>query len=206
MKRFGSIGRGIAIATLLCFAAPQAQAIEMYGAGTAAAQLDDGLLLQVRGGRGGGGGRHGGGVCIGGGGMHRGGVHGAECIAAEGRIAAAVSTVAAPTMAGRIAAGRPIVGARTEAARTVAGRPTEGVLIAEACIAAASTVYGGWTRPGYGWAPWRRDRCWRSAWLCERSRRRLMGWRSAGSESLLVLYRPEFAGRVSGTPASNILG
>ena len=55
MKRFGSISRGIAIATLLCFAAPQAQAIEVYGAGTAATQLDDGLLLQVRGGRGGGG-------------------------------------------------------------------------------------------------------------------------------------------------------
>jgi hypothetical protein len=74
MQRFGAIGRGIAIATLLCFAAPQAEAIEMYGAGTAATGLDDGLLVQVRGGRGGGGHRHGGGgMHRGGGGMHRGG-------------------------------------------------------------------------------------------------------------------------------------
>jgi hypothetical protein len=68
MKRFGLIGRGIAIATLLCFAAPQAQAIEMYGAGTAATQTDDGPLIMVRRG-----GRHGGGMHRGGGGMHRGG-------------------------------------------------------------------------------------------------------------------------------------
>ena len=74
MKGFGPISRGIAIATLLCFAAPQAKAIEMYGAETAAAQLDEGLLVQVRGGRGGGGHRHGGGgMHRGGGGMHRGG-------------------------------------------------------------------------------------------------------------------------------------
>ncbi len=74
MKRFGPISRGIAIATLLCFAAPQAQAIEVYGPGAVAAQLDDGLLVQVRGVRGGGGHRHGGGgMHRGGGGMHRGG-------------------------------------------------------------------------------------------------------------------------------------
>ena len=69
MKGFGPISRGIAIATLLCFAAPQAEAIEVYGAGGAATGLDDGLLLQVRGG----GARHGGGGHRGGGGMHRGG-------------------------------------------------------------------------------------------------------------------------------------
>jgi hypothetical protein len=74
VRGFGPISRGIAIATLLCFAAPQAEAIELYGAGTAATGLDDGLLLQVRGGRGGGGARHGGGgMHRGGGGMHRGG-------------------------------------------------------------------------------------------------------------------------------------
>jgi hypothetical protein len=33
MQRLGPIGRGIAIATLFCFAAPQAEAIEVYGAG-----------------------------------------------------------------------------------------------------------------------------------------------------------------------------
>ena len=72
MKSFGPISRAIAIATLLCFAAPHAEAIEAYGAGTAPTQLDDGLLLQVRAGRGGvrRGGMHRGGVRYGG--MHRG--------------------------------------------------------------------------------------------------------------------------------------
>jgi len=72
MRRFGALSRGIAIATLLCFSAPQAQAIEMYGVGTAATELDDGLLVQVRdgGARRGGGGTHRGGE------MHRGGMHG----------------------------------------------------------------------------------------------------------------------------------
>jgi hypothetical protein len=74
MRRFGAIGRGIAIATLFCFAAPQAEAIEIYGAGTAATGMDDGLLVHVRGGRGGGGHRRsGGGMHRGGGGMQRGG-------------------------------------------------------------------------------------------------------------------------------------
>ena len=77
MKRFGLISRGIAVATLLCFAAPQAEALEAYGAGAAATQLDDGLIVQVRGGRGGGARHGGGGMHRGGGGMHRGGgMHG----------------------------------------------------------------------------------------------------------------------------------
>ena len=79
MQRLGPISRGIAIATLLCFAAPQAEAIEAYGAGPVATGLDDGLIVQVRGGRGGvrhGGGAHrGGGMHRGGGSMHRGGMH-----------------------------------------------------------------------------------------------------------------------------------
>jgi len=53
------------MATLICFAAPQAEAVEVYGAGTAAAQLNGGPLVLVRAGRGG--------VRHGGGGMHRGG-------------------------------------------------------------------------------------------------------------------------------------
>ena len=60
MQRFGLISRGIAVATLLCFAAPQAEALEAYGSGTTATQLDDGLIVQVRAGRGGGGHRGGG--------------------------------------------------------------------------------------------------------------------------------------------------
>ena len=61
MKSFRQTSRGITIATLLCFAASQAEAIEVYGAGTATMRLDDGLLVQVRGGGGHGGGhaRHG---------------------------------------------------------------------------------------------------------------------------------------------------
>src|SRR4029077_3772813 len=35
MQRSGPISRGIAIATLLCFASPQAEAIELFGAGAA---------------------------------------------------------------------------------------------------------------------------------------------------------------------------
>lgn len=65
MQRPGPIGRAIAITTLLCFAAPQAEAIEAYGTGTAA-QSDDGLIIKAaRGGV-----RHGGGMRRGG--MHRG--------------------------------------------------------------------------------------------------------------------------------------
>jgi hypothetical protein len=63
------------MATLICFAAPQAEAVEVYGAGTAATQLNDGLLVQVRGGRGGAA-RHGGGVHRGGGARHGGMHHG----------------------------------------------------------------------------------------------------------------------------------
>lgn len=61
MQRLGPISRGIAFTLLMCFAAPQAEAIEAYGAGTAATQLDHGLLVQVaRGARRGGGMRRGG--------------------------------------------------------------------------------------------------------------------------------------------------
>jgi len=82
MKALGPISRGIAIATLLCFAAPQAEAIEIYGAGPAAARWDNGPIVQIRAPRGGvhrgggtrrGGGHHG---MNRGGYAHRGHVHG----------------------------------------------------------------------------------------------------------------------------------
>jgi hypothetical protein len=69
MKSFRQTSRGITIVTLLCFAAPQAEAIEVYGAGSAVTQLDDGLFVQARGG--GGHARHGGGGHV----AHRGNVH-----------------------------------------------------------------------------------------------------------------------------------
>jgi len=87
MKRLGPISRGIAFVTLLCFAAPQAEAIEAYGTGTAAGQLDDGLLVQVRAGRGGV--RHGGGTHRGGGmrhGMNRGGFNRGGHVARRGNV------------------------------------------------------------------------------------------------------------------------
>jgi hypothetical protein len=73
MKSFRQTRRGITIATLLCFAVPQAEAIEVYGAGTAVAQLDDGLLVPARGG--GGHARHGGGMHRGAHVAHRGNAH-----------------------------------------------------------------------------------------------------------------------------------
>ena len=61
------------MATLICFAAPQAEAVEVYGAGTAATQLNGGPLVLVRAGRGGA--RHGGGGMHRGGGARHGGMH-----------------------------------------------------------------------------------------------------------------------------------
>ena len=86
MKTVGPISRAIAIGTLLCFAAPQAEALEVYGTGAGATQMDDGLLLQVRGGRGGGGARGGGG------GMHRGAAEACTEVAAACIAAAATRT------------------------------------------------------------------------------------------------------------------
>jgi hypothetical protein len=65
---------------LVSFSAPQAEAIEIFAGANPAAHINDDLLTQVRGGRGGGGMRHGGGGRhhgggghFAGGGMHHGG-------------------------------------------------------------------------------------------------------------------------------------
>ena len=78
MRKLDFIKRALVFVTLSAFAAPQAEAIEVFSAGTSATHLDDGWITQVRGGGGRGGGhRHGGGgMHRGGGGMHRGGMHG----------------------------------------------------------------------------------------------------------------------------------
>ena len=57
--------------SLFCLGLPEAEAIEIFAPPGIAAHMDDGLITQVRGGRGGGGMRHGGGHR---GGMHRGGM------------------------------------------------------------------------------------------------------------------------------------
>ena len=57
--------------TLSCFGLPQAEAVEIFSPPGLAAHMNDDMVTQVRGGRGGGG--RGGGMHRGGGGMHRGG-------------------------------------------------------------------------------------------------------------------------------------
>ena len=67
MRKLGFIKRALVVVTLGAFAAPQAEAIEIFGGPNPAAHMSDDLLTQVRGG----GGRGGGGHRHGGGGMHR---------------------------------------------------------------------------------------------------------------------------------------
>src|ERR1700722_12926401 len=60
--------------SLLCLGLPEAEALEIFAPPGVATHMDDGLITQVRAGRGGGGmHRGGGGMHRGGGGMHRGG-------------------------------------------------------------------------------------------------------------------------------------
>ena len=197
MKRFGSISRGIAIATLLCFAAPQAQAIEVYGAGTAAAQLDEGMIVQVRGGRGGGSaprrrrhasrrGRHASRRRDArGGGMHGGGMH-----AAEGRIAAAASPWRRLPWRG-VSRRDGLSWGRVPRRRVPWRDGLPRRCLSRRRVSRRRLPLWRLDTSGLRLGAWRRDRSRRSAWLCKRRGRRLMGWRGAGSESLLVLYRPE---------------
>jgi hypothetical protein len=96
--------------SLLCLGLPEAEALEIFAPPGVATHMDDGLITQVRGGRGGGGGmRHGGGH-RGGGGMPA----AEECTAAEECMAAAC-IAAALTVEGTEAA---LMAVRTEAALT----------------------------------------------------------------------------------------
>ena len=83
--------------SFLCLALPEAEALEIYAPAGVAAHMDDGLITQVRGGRGGGG-------------MHRGGVGiaaAAECIAAAAAcIAAEAITAEADAIGAALMAGR----------------------------------------------------------------------------------------------------
>ena len=64
MRKLDFIKRALVVVTLSAFVAPQAEAIEVFSAGTSTTHLDDGWITQVRGGGGRGGGmRHGGGGC-----------------------------------------------------------------------------------------------------------------------------------------------
>ncbi len=173
MQRFGPISRGIAIATLLCFAAPQAEAIELYGAGTAAAQLGDGLLVQVRGG----GARHGGGgMHRGGGGMHRGGGmhHGIN----RGNFNRGAHVAHRGNFHG---ANRNVNRNCQESQRLPRGQL--GQLVAAGPVLLAS---------------WRRRRGGRGAGIRRRGGCGLVGGRGSRSEPLLVLYRPEPPARLLG--------
>ena len=197
MKGLGPISRAIAIATLMCFAAPQAEAIEAYGAGTAATQLDDGLIVQVRGGRGGG-------THRGGGGMHRGGGN-----ASRGRHASWSESRRRQPRRLRAPGKFP----RRELLRQSQHQPKRELQRQPECelqrqperlpqrqsqclprgplgqLGAAGRVLVA-DRRG------RRGR--RGAWLCERGGRSVMGGRGSRSEPLLVLYRREPPARLLG--------
>jgi hypothetical protein len=140
MQRFRAISRGIAIATLLCFAAPQAQAIELYGAGIAASQLDDGAIVQVRGG----GARHGGGgMHRGGGGMHRGG----------GAYRGGGVHRGGAYHGGAYRGGTAYRGGAYRGGAYRGGTAYRGGAYRGAAYRGGVYRYGGWTRPGYGWVP-----------------------------------------------------
>ncbi len=53
MRKLDFIKRALVFVTLSAFAAPQAEAIEVFSAGTSATHLDEGWITQVRGGGGG---------------------------------------------------------------------------------------------------------------------------------------------------------
>ena len=189
--------------SLLCLGLPEAEALEIFAPPSVAAHMDDGLITQVRGGRGAGGCATAAVECI---------AAAAECIAAVGRIAAAgriavvALTVGEPIAAAPIVAGRPTVGARTAVAPTVAGRPTEAALIvarliAEACIAAAPTVMAVGPVPGTAGRLAEPSQPARRLASSARRRRRLgraplPGRASAGTTPTRA------GGRASGTPAS----
>ena len=63
MNGFGVFKNALFALALLGFSAPQAEAIEIFSGANPAAHMNDDMITQVRGGRGGGGGmRHGGGA------------------------------------------------------------------------------------------------------------------------------------------------
>ena len=179
MQGLGPIGRGIAIATLLCFAAPQAEAIEAYGTGPAAMGLDDGLIVQVRGGRGGGvhrggGARHGGDMHRGGGmhhGMNRGGVN--RCCASR-KLPRRESLRQSQHQPERESQRQP----KHESER-LPQRESRGLL---GQLGAAGRILVAGRRRGRGR---------RGARLRQRGGCGLVGGRGARSEPLLVLHRPE---------------
>jgi hypothetical protein len=73
--------------SLFCLGLPEAEAIEIFAPPGIAAQTDDGMIVQVKGGRGGGAMRHGGGIAA------------AACIVAAECIAAAATPCTAISMA-----------------------------------------------------------------------------------------------------------
>jgi len=80
MRLKGHFKNALFALALTSLIAPQAEAIEIFTGTNPAAHVNDGLITQVRGGRGGGGvhrgGMHHGGMHRGGAGMHRGGAYG----------------------------------------------------------------------------------------------------------------------------------
>ena len=191
--------------SILCLGLPEADALEIFAPAGVAAHMDDGLLTQVRGGRGGGGMRHGGGgMHRGGGGMHRGGggMHrGGGAYRGGTAYRGGAHPAAAP-----IVAGRPTVGARIAVAPTVAGRPTAAALIvarliAAACIAAAPTVMAVGLVPGTAGRLAAPSRPARRLALSAR-RRPGLGPAPPRGPAFAGTIPTRAGGRASGTPAS----
>ena len=123
---------GFVAVTLCCFGLPQAEAVEIFDGPSLAGHMNDGLITQVRGGRGGGGGmRHhgGGGMHRGGGGMHAGGMHRGGAYAGH---------------RGGSYAGN--------ANRNVNRNVNRNTNVNRAGYGGGYR-YGNWARPGYGWRP-----------------------------------------------------
>ena len=187
--------------SLLCLGLPEAEALEIFAPPGVAAHMDDGLITQVRGGRGGGGMRHGGGgMHRGGGGMHRGGggMH---------RGGGAYRGGGAPW--------RRLPWRRRLSWRDGLpwGRVPRWRLPWRGGLPRRRLSWRGLSRrrvsrrrlPLWRLDPsrvrlgaWRRHRGRRGAWLCQRGGGLVLGRRRSGAGSLLVLYRPE--------PAAGLLG
>ena len=188
--------------SLVCLGLPEAEALEIFSPPGVAAQMDDGLITQVRGGRGAAeciaaagdtvaaeecigrrrraGMHRGGGAYRGGGGAHRGG----------GRIAGGAYRGGAPIAAAPIAAGRPIVGSVPRRGLPWRGGVSRGRL---SWWGVSRRRLPLWRLdcPGYGWAPGGAIAA--GAALGFVSAAAAASWAGAapGPGPLLVLHRPE---------------
>ena len=154
-RHFKNAMFALALASLI---APQAEAIEIFTGANPAAHINDGLITQVRGGRGGGGvhrgGGHRGGMHRGGGGMHRGGagMHRGGAYGGARRPGGAYGMHRPGGAYG--GARRPGGAYGGNVNRNINRNVNRNVNRAGYGYRGGGVYrYGGWTRPGYGWRP-----------------------------------------------------